>query len=182
MSKDCLLVPKNTQEIAQHGYNTLPFRLQNLVNQLVLNIPKDEIYDAIVSEQENKTYTTSLKPAYRSSDNKAPNKRKKEEYISNTIRKNHLETILALKTQEIGNIYLDGFKKIMLEKLVTKELVLNKFLELEEKIRNELPKKEQVPALHKVYDSMAKIIEKQDQGLSQTNIQINNNIPGFEEK
>lgn len=181
MNKKPLVIPEYEKEVMEHGYDTLTYRYKNLVNQLALNIPASEIYDTFVSEYENKSYVNTLSQSDRDASAKFPNNKRKEQYIKEIVQKKQLGNIIAMKQIEINDIYLDEFRRIAIDKFITKEFINNKLVELEKDI-DELPKKYQVDKKMKLYELMNKVIEKQDTSPSQTNIQINNNIPEFKDK
>jgi hypothetical protein len=180
-TKTPLVVPEYEKDVYSHGYDNLTYRYKNLVNQLALNIPKDEIYDTFVSEYENTSYKNSVPTHMRTQSNNQPNKKAKEEYITNIVNKKQLGNIIALKQIEINDIYLDEFRRIAIEKYITKEYISNELVKLKEEIED-LPKKDRIDKKMKLYELMHKVIEKQDITPGQTNIQINNQIPSFNDE
>jgi hypothetical protein len=176
-----LNIPEYEKDVCSYGYEKLTYRYKNLVNQLALSIPKNEIYDAFVSEYENRSYKNTLPSKQRTIDGIDPLPKLKEIYIDDIIKKKQLGNIIALKQIEINDIYLDEFRRIAVEKYITKEYINNELVKLKKEIE-ELPKKYQIDKKMKLFELMNKVIEKQSSSPSTTNIQINNQIPAFNDE
>lgn len=176
-----LNIPEYEKDTYGYGYEKLTYRYKNLVNQLALNIPKAEIYDSFVSEYENNSYKNTLTVAQRTANGNEPTPRLKEDYIAAIVKKKQLGNIIALKQIEVNDIYLDEFRRIAVEKYITKDYINNELVKLKAEIE-ELPLKVQIDKKMKLFELMNKVIEKQSSTPSTTNIQINNQIPGFNDE